>query len=526
MAAAATALRAEGVVYVDTTNAMSPARLLQAAEVMQAGTNTSEVLRCVHVARPHNIYELFDVLCEVNARCESLPRSTGHTQPGPGLPATPARPLVPRPCLLIVDSLSAVVSPVVGNPKHSQGFTLLACIGRLLRQLADTHRLAVVVTNHMVAARGGSEQEREREASSRSGSGLRVLVPALGEVWRSQVHTRLVLQLAPGSGPEGPRQAVLAASSISVAGASAWFTITAAGLQDYEPRLTREPPAAEAFPDDASSLVEGHRRPHPAPHPLPSQVRPHNSKRPDTQRSKRPDVAIADPPQQQSQSWPGEQARKPSVRQQALARAMAISASSSSAASATQAEDPPNPAGLERERVRQAALARALSSLARRPLTCKQMSEKLEEWDYHAALAAEVVADLQRTGDLDDASYAQRYVEGKWRVYKRSPALLHQELNSKGVSAAHIDNALCSLFGDGWRDSNNLVSRGEDDASQAAFKDICAEFGTHSTEAAAARPLSHDLKDAVLAQQSRLEGLPLATQTYAEAAGLDATPGA
>ncbi|KAL6763173.1 RecX family-domain-containing protein [Haematococcus lacustris] len=275
----------------------------------------------------------------------------------------------------------------------------------------------------------------------------------------------------------------------------------------------REPPAAEAFPDDASSLVEGHRRPHPAPHPLPSQVRPHNSKRPDTQRSKRPDVAIADPPQQQSQSWPGEQARKPSVRQQALARAMAISASSSSAASATQAEDPPNPAGLERERVRQAALARALSSLARRPLTCKQMSEKLEEWDYHAALAAEVVADLQRTGDLDDASYAQRYVEGKWRVYKRSPALLHQELNSKGVSAAHIDNALCSLFGDGWRDSNNLVSRGEDDASQAAFKDICAEFGTHSTEAAAARPLSHDLKDAVLAQQSRLKGLPLATQT-------------
>lgn len=238
MAAAATALRAEGVVYVDTTNAMSPARLLQAAEAMQAGTNTSEVLRCVHVARPHNIYELFDVLCEVNARCESLPQSTGHTQPGPGLPATPARPLVPRPCLLIVDSLSAVVSPVVGNPKHSQGFTLLACIGRLLRQLADTHRLAVVVTNHMVAARGGSEQEREREASSRSGSGLRVLVPALGEVWRSQVHTRLVLQLAPGSGPEGPRQAVLAASSISVAGASAWFTITAAGLQDYEPRLT------------------------------------------------------------------------------------------------------------------------------------------------------------------------------------------------------------------------------------------------------------------------------------------------
>lgn len=55
-----------------------------------------------------------------------------------------------RPALLIVDSLSFLVSPVMGPGSSEDGHALMICLGRALKALAQTHMLAVITTNHIV----------------------------------------------------------------------------------------------------------------------------------------------------------------------------------------------------------------------------------------------------------------------------------------------------------------------------------------------------------------------------------------
>jgi hypothetical protein len=188
---------------------------------LQAGTFGHTLLDHVRVARPHTLHQLLATLEHVALLCGSYKEQaaavavTGGGAPAPGSS--------PRPCLLVVDSVSAVVGPVLGMPQHSQGYTLLASCGRMLRHLAITHRLAVLVTNHAVASRSWEQQDKEGsgEVQQRyqprqqmppgggpSTTGGRNLVPAMGESWRNQVHVRITLQLTP-EGPEGPRRATL-----------------------------------------------------------------------------------------------------------------------------------------------------------------------------------------------------------------------------------------------------------------------------------------------------------------------------
>ncbi|KAG6549630.1 hypothetical protein Mapa_008608 [Marchantia paleacea] len=76
--------------------------------------------------------------------------------------------------LLIIDSISSVISPVLGG-NHSQGHALMISVGQILKKLAITHKLAVLITNHTVAGDGGQPK------------------PALGGSWKSVPHTRLML---------------------------------------------------------------------------------------------------------------------------------------------------------------------------------------------------------------------------------------------------------------------------------------------------------------------------------------------
>lgn len=134
---------------------------------------------------------------------------TRHTAgPGDGT-AAPAPPVPPPqpppPALIIVDSLSAVVGPVLGGAHFNQGQALLACVARSLKHMAHAFRVAVLVTTHVVAGRG-------------PGEGRGNLVPAMGEAWRNQAHTRLQLHLGQQGAPDAPRQAILAKSSTRVGG--------------------------------------------------------------------------------------------------------------------------------------------------------------------------------------------------------------------------------------------------------------------------------------------------------------------
>ena len=78
--------------------------------------------------------------------------------------------------LIVVDSVSALVTPVLGagGTQHSQGHALMLGVGRLLKHIAVHYTLAVLCTNHVV----GSNSEPR---------------PALGETWKNQPHVRLHL---------------------------------------------------------------------------------------------------------------------------------------------------------------------------------------------------------------------------------------------------------------------------------------------------------------------------------------------
>ncbi len=52
--------------------------------------------------------------------------------------------------LLVVDSLSFLVSPVMGPGGTDDGHALMICLGRALKQLSQRHKLAVLTTNHIV----------------------------------------------------------------------------------------------------------------------------------------------------------------------------------------------------------------------------------------------------------------------------------------------------------------------------------------------------------------------------------------
>ncbi|KAF5447026.1 hypothetical protein F2P56_032608 [Juglans regia] len=82
--------------------------------------------------------------------------------------------------LLIVDSISSLVTPILGGG-GSQGHALMASAGFLLKKLAHEHNLVVLVTNHTVGGEGGISK------------------PALGESWKSIPHVRLRLSHDQGS---------------------------------------------------------------------------------------------------------------------------------------------------------------------------------------------------------------------------------------------------------------------------------------------------------------------------------------
>lgn len=111
-----------------------------------------------------------------------------------------------QPNLVILDSVSALITPILGagGPQQSQAHALMSALGRMLKYVAAQYTAAVLCTNHMVG----------------SGSNPR---PALGESWKVQPHTRLQL-LRPDVGDE--RFAVISASATSVCGQQVTFQLS------------------------------------------------------------------------------------------------------------------------------------------------------------------------------------------------------------------------------------------------------------------------------------------------------------
>ncbi|XP_017253116.1 DNA repair protein RAD51 homolog 4 isoform X2 [Daucus carota subsp. sativus] len=145
------------VTFFDTGNSFSPKRIDKLLDQSSepAKIKTEEVRRRVMdkivCQSVFDIYVLFDLLHQLKSTLKPVTGSSVQ--------------------MLIVDSISSLVTPILGSGAH--GHALMVSLGFLLKELAYEHNLSVLVTNHMVGAEGGH------------------LKPALGESWKNVPDMRL-----------------------------------------------------------------------------------------------------------------------------------------------------------------------------------------------------------------------------------------------------------------------------------------------------------------------------------------------
>lgn len=119
-----------------------------------------------------------------------------------------------KPSVIIIDSISALISPVLGaNDKRysNQGYVLMTGVSRLLKQLAATHGVAILMSNHVTESRADAADEISGSTVSNA---PRDYVPALGDLWRGQPHMRIQLHVI--KDPQGPRVATLTMCPVMV----------------------------------------------------------------------------------------------------------------------------------------------------------------------------------------------------------------------------------------------------------------------------------------------------------------------
>ena len=88
----------------------------------------------------------------------------------------------------------------------------------------------------------------------------------------------------------------------------------------------------------------------------------------------------------------------------------------------------------------------ALSLLARRARSRRELSDRLRRKEIPARIVARVLDRLEAGGLLDDAAFARAFIRDRLRFRPRGRRALATELRRKGVSASVIDAALDEAF--------------------------------------------------------------------------------
>ena len=123
------------------------------------------------------------------------------------------------------------------------------------------------------------------------------------------------------------------------------------------------------------------------------------------------------------------------------------------------------------------ALQKAITLLASRDRTEKEIVDALRQNAYPETAIAQVMARLQREGYLDDASFAERWTALRttrgWGTRR-----IRQELCAKGVEREQIDRVLSSADADSVAESALMVARkaakGRDMSSLASRQKVIA----------------------------------------------------
>ncbi len=87
----------------------------------------------------------------------------------------------------------------------------------------------------------------------------------------------------------------------------------------------------------------------------------------------------------------------------------------------------------------------ALNFLSYRPRSTAEVRWNLQRKGVPNPVIESVIERLTRVGLLDDASFAEYWVEQRERFKPRSAQMLRHELREKGVASHHIEQALESL---------------------------------------------------------------------------------
>ncbi|KAH7293902.1 hypothetical protein KP509_28G047300 [Ceratopteris richardii] len=130
------------------------------------------------------------------------PSSSGKTQEDQGLDRK-------HTALLVVDSISSLVSPVLSS-SYMQGHALMMTCGHTLIKIANENNVCVLVTNHMVTGDN------------------RVAKSALGESWKVVANARLLVSREAGS---DICCVSLAKHSSMSCNKKAYFRLSRAGMQ-------------------------------------------------------------------------------------------------------------------------------------------------------------------------------------------------------------------------------------------------------------------------------------------------------
>ncbi|KAK9859356.1 hypothetical protein WJX84_008770 [Apatococcus fuscideae] len=203
LAAVTTAARGERVEWLDTSTFFNAHHAAAFYHALPASPHKLPLEACLDAIRVHPVQDALDALSILEA--VMLQEQESRAARGP----QPRQGRVGRLSLIVVDSVSALMGPVLGSGQYGYGQALLTSLGHTLKQAATSLSVVCLNTNGVV---GGRQ------------SGPR---PALGETWRVQPQIRLQLHREEGQ----RRWATLLASTISPSGGRAWFQLTPTGPQ-------------------------------------------------------------------------------------------------------------------------------------------------------------------------------------------------------------------------------------------------------------------------------------------------------
>src|SRR5690606_29075139 len=88
------------------------------------------------------------------------------------------------------------------------------------------------------------------------------------------------------------------------------------------------------------------------------------------------------------------------------------------------------------------ALARALYYLGYRARSENEVRQKLQEKEFPDAVINRVLQQLRENNLLNDAAFAQSWIENRTRIRPHGARILQQELRQKGNSSETINAAL------------------------------------------------------------------------------------